>query len=283
MVVGFYDVNGISPGKDAKINLGDRIIKINDITVNNISEMINIISSSTNKDNIKITYIRNKKEENTNLKLIKDSTSYKTGLYVKDEISGVGTLTYVDSKTNTFGALGHEIIDKNSSYKMEIKEGTIYNSKVTSITKSTPGTPGEKNSVFYTNDILGNVEKNTTSGIFGTYTGNIDNLKKYKVAEISEIKLGSAKILTTLDDNTIKEFDIKITRLNDSNNKIKNILFDIVDDDLLTKTGGIVQGMSGSPIIQDDKIIGAITHVVVDNPKKGYGIYITNMLEEMEK
>lgn len=283
MVVGFYEVNGISPGKDAKINIGDRIIKINDITVDNINKMINIISSSTNKDNLKITYIRNNKEENTYLKLIKDNTSYKTGLYVKDEISGIGTLTFVDKESNMYGALGHEIIDKNTSYKMEIKEGTIYNSKVTSITKSTPGTPGEKNSVFYTNDVFGNVLKNTTSGIFGTYTGNIDNLKKYKVAEVTDIKLGNAKILTTLDDNTVKEFNIKITRLNDSNNKIKNILFDIVDDDLLTKTGGIVQGMSGSPIIQNDKIIGAVTHVVIDNPKKGYGIYITNMLKEMEK
>lgn len=283
MVVGFYEVNGISPGKDAKINLGDRIIKINDITVDNINEMINIISSSTNKDNLKITYIRNNKEEYTYLKLIKDNASYKTGLYVKDEISGIGTLTFVDKESNMYGALGHEIIDKNTSYKMEIKEGTIYNSKVTSITKSTPGTPGEKNSVFYTNDVFGNILKNTTSGIFGTYTGNIDSLKKYKVAEVTDIKLGSAKILTTLDDNTVREFNIKITRLNDSNNKIKNILFDIVDDDLLTKTGGIVQGMSGSPIIQNDKIIGAVTHVVVDNPKKGYGIYITNMLKEMEK
>lgn len=283
MVVGFYEVNGISPGKDAKINLGDRIIKINDITVDNINKMINIISSSTNKDKLKITYIRNNKEEYTYLKLIKDNTSYKTGLYVKDEISGIGTLTFVDKESNMYGALGHEIIDKNTSYKMEIKEGTIYNSKVTSITKSTPGTPGEKNSVFYTNDVFGNILKNTTSGIFGTYTGNIDNLKKYKVAEVTDIKLGNAKILTTLDDNTVKEFNIKITRLNDSNNKIKNILFDIVDVDLLSKTGGIVQGMSGSPIIQNDKIIGAVTHVVVDNPKKGYGIYITNMLKEMEK
>ena len=284
MVVGLYSVNNISPGKDANINLGDRIIKINDKSVNNISEMVSMISNSTNKEVVKITYIRGSSQGSTNLKLIKSSDgTYKTGLYVKDEISGVGTLTYVDPESKMYGALGHEIIDKNTSIKMEIKDGKIYKSEVTSIIKSKNGNPGEKNAVFYTNQVFGNIEKNTHSGIFGSYTDSLDEFKEYKVANTDEIKLGSAKILTVLSGSEIKEYDINITRLNDSKSKYKNILFDITDKELLEKTGGVVQGMSGSPIIQDNKIIGAVTHVVVDNPEKGYGIYITNMLSEMEK
>lgn len=284
MVVGLYSVDGVSPGKDADINLGDRIIKINDKKVNNIKEMVSTISNASNKESIKITYIRGSGQGSTNLKLIKGADgTYKTGLYVKDEISGVGTVTYVDPESKMYGALGHEIIDKNTSIRMEIKDGKIFNSVVTGITKSKDGSPGEKNAVFYTNEVFGSIEKNTPSGIFGEYTSDISDLKEYKIANSNEIKLGSAKILTVLSGNEIKEYDINITRLNDSNSQYKNILFDITDEELISKTGGIVQGMSGSPIIQDNKIIGAVTHVVVDNPKKGYGIYITNMLSEMEK
>lgn len=283
MVVGMYSVNGVSPGKDANINLGDRIIKINGKSVNNINEMVSMITNATNKDSVLITYIRNNKVDTTNLKLIKSDGTYKTGLYVKDEISGVGTLTYVDPESKMYGALGHEIIDKNTSLKMEIKGGKIYKSEVTGITKSSNGNPGEKNAVFYTSEVFGDIEKNTQSGIFGNYIDELNEFKQYKVANIDEIKLGSAKILTVLSGSEIKEYSINITRLNDSSSKYKNILFDITDEELLSKTGGIVQGMSGSPIIQDNKIIGAVTHVVVDNPKRGYGIYITNMLQEMEK
>ena len=283
MVVGLYEVDGISPGKDAKINLGDRIVKINDEVVNTTNEMILKINNSTNKDSIKVTYIRNNKTYDTNLKLVLSNGVYKTGLYVKDEVNGVGTLTYVDPDSMMYGALGHEIVDKNTSLRIEVKDGKIYKSNVTSITKSIDGNPGEKNAEFYSNVVYGDVLDNTSSGIFGNYKESIDSLKLYKVTEPEDIKLGDAKILTVLNNDEVKEYSIKITRLNDTKSNIKNISFDIIDEKLISKTGGIVQGMSGSPIIQDDKIIGAVTHVVVDNPEKGYGIYITNMLDEMEK
>lgn len=284
MVVGLYTINGVSPGKDADISLGDRIIKIEDDYVNNINEMVNKITNSKNKESVKITYIRGNETKETHLKLVKGSDNvYKTGLYVKDEINGVGTLTYIDPETMMYGALGHAIIDKNTLSKIEIKDGKIYKSNVTSITKSNNGSPGEKNAEFYSGIVYGTVNKNTDSGIFGEYKDALDDAKLYKVADIDEIKLGKAKILTVLEGNKIEEYDINITKLNDTVSKIKNISFDITDTELLEKTGGIVQGMSGSPIIQDDKIIGAVTHVVVDDPKRGYGIYITNMLEEMEK
>ena len=279
MVVGLYEVNGVSPGVIAKINLGDRIIKVNNNEVNSIKEMTDAISKSSNKDSVEITYLRNNKEYKTNLELINDNGIYKTGLYVKDTISGVGTLTYIDPGTMMYGALGHEIIDKNTKTIVDIDDGKIFKSSVTGITKSTNGNPGSKNALYYNDVVYGNINKNTHSGIFGNFSANTDNLKLYKV---SNPVLGDAKILTVIDSDTIKEYSINITKINEFK-ETKNILFDITDTELLNKTGGIVQGMSGSPIIQGDNIVGSVTHVVVDNPEKGYGIYITNMLTEAEK
>ena len=279
MVVGLYEVNGVSPGVIAKINLGDRIIKVKNNEVNSIKEMSDAISKSNNKDSVEITYLRNNKEYKTNLELINDNGIYKTGLYVKDTISGVGTLTYIDPGTMMYGALGHEIIDKNTKTIVDIDDGKIFKSSVTGITKSTNGNPGSKNALYYNDVVYGNINKNTHSGIFGNFSANTDNLKLYKV---SNPVLGDAKILTVIDSDTIKEYSINITKINEFK-ETKNILFDITDTELLNKTGGIVQGMSGSPIIQGDNIVGSVTHVVVDNPEKGYGIYITNMLTEAEK
>ena len=279
MVVGLYEVNGVSPGVIAKINLGDRIIKVNNNEVNSIKEMTDAISKYNNKDSVEITYLRNNKEYKTNLELINDNGIYKTGLYVKDTISGVGTLTYIDPGTMMYGALGHEIIDKNTKTIVDIDDGKIFKSSVTGITKSTNGNPGSKNALYYNDVVYGNINKNTHSGIFGNFSANTDNLKLYKV---SNPVLGDAKILTVIDSDTIKEYSINITKINEFK-ETKNILFDITDTELLNKTGGIVQGMSGSPIIQGDNIVGSVTHVVVDNPEKGYGIYITNMLTEAEK
>ncbi len=283
MVVGFYDINNISPAKDADIRLGDNIIKINDIYINNINEMLREINKNKNNGFVKVTIVRNNKEYDTTLELIKDNNNiYKTGLYVKDTINGIGTLTYIDPGTGMYGALGHEIIDRNTLSKVNISNGNIYKSSVININKSKSGTAGEKNAEVYKNIIYGSINKNTSSGIFGNYKDKIDDSILYEVATKDEIKLGGAKILTVLNDNNVKEYDIYINSLN-KKSPIKNISFAITDTELLKSTGGIVQGMSGSPIIQDNKIVGAVTHVVVDNPTTGYGIYITTMLEEMEK
>ena len=243
--------------------------------------MLKVIENSSNKSNIKITYLRGNKTNDTSLKLSKSNDNiYKTGLYVKDSISGVGTLTFIDPNTKLFGALGHEIIEKNTGQKLEIKDGKIYSSTVTGITRSDIGKPGEKAARYDSSDIFGNVKENTTSGIFGNYTSTIPNKKLYKVAKEDEVKTGNATIFTVIDGNTIESFAINILRINKSTTK--NILFEITDSRLLKNTGGIVQGMSGSPIIQDNFIVGAVTHVVVDDPTKGYGIFITTMLEEAE-
>ena len=281
IIVGTYEIDDKNPSIDAGLQVGDIITSINDTNITTISEMVNLINSS-DSNTIKVGFLRDNKEKSTNLELYDDNGTYKTGLYVKDSITGIGTLTFIDPETRLFGALGHEIIESNTGKILDITDGEIFDSKVTGITPSSDGEPGEKNATFNSSDIDGKIKENTNKGIFGNYTSSINNLKKYKVAKLDDIKLGEAKILTVLDGEKIGEYSINIIKVSNTKDKVKNIVFEITDNDLLKKTNGIIQGMSGSPIIQGEYIIGAVTHVVVDNPHKGYGIVITNMLEEAE-
>lgn len=282
IIVGTYEVNGSSPASNAGLQAGDTITSINNTKVTNIEDMASKINANTNSE-IKIEYIRNHKTEITNLKLYKDENNiYKTGLYVKDSITGIGTLTFIDPETKKFGALGHEIQEQTTGKILEIKDGKIFDSKVTGVIPSTDGTPGEKKAEYNVNKVEGLINENTTQGIFGKYTNTLNQNKTYKVAKPSDIKLGDAKILTVLDGQEIKEYSIKIIEISKKKQKNKNFVFEITDENLLSKTNGIIQGMSGSPIIEGDYIVGAVTHVVIDNPHKGYGIFITNMLEEAE-
>lgn len=283
LIVGTYKIGTKDPANDADLQTGDKIITINNQKIESIEEMLQTISDLKNPTNIDISYLRGSKVKNTTLNLVMDDNNiYKTGLYVKDSINGVGTLTFIDPNTKIYGALGHEIIEKTTGQKLEIKDGKIYSSIVTGITPSNEGNPGEKNARYNTNNIYGNIKENSTSGIFGTYTDILPNTKLYKVAKPNEIKLGKASILTVINNNKIEMFDINIIKTSSKEKETKNILFEVIDQNLIDISGGIVQGMSGSPIIQDDMIIGAVTHVVVDDCTKGYGIFITNMLEEAE-
>lgn len=283
LIVGVYDVNNSSPASDAGLKSGDMITTVNKEKVNNIEEMAQKINDSS-KDSVSVGYLRDGKKETTTLKLYKDENNvYKTGLYVKDSVTGIGTLTFIDPETKLFGALGHEIQEQTTGKLLEIKDGKIFDSTVTGVVPSSDGTPGEKKAKYDANKTVGDVATNTTQGIFGTYTSELPNKDTYKVAKPSQIKTGKAKILTVLNGSEIKEYEINITKINEGKQKNKNFVFEITDKELLDKTNGIIQGMSGSPIIQGEYVIGAVTHVVVDNPHKGYGIFITNMLEEAEK
>lgn len=280
LIVGSYNIDGHNNLTDSKLKTNDLITMINNQKIDNINSMVEIINSC-NCDNINITYKRSNKLYNTNLKLYYEDNKVKTGLYVKDSITGVGTLTYIDPNTMLFGVLGHEISDSNGNV-YNIKNGYITGSKITGITKSNRGIPGEKNAIIYNEDINGNITEHTNKGLFGKYTSDIKKNKLYKVASIDDIKTGTAKILTVINDNNIEEFNINILSFKETKNKLKNIEFEVIDKKLLNSSNGIVQGMSGSPIIQGEYIIGAVTHVVIDEPHKGYGILITNMLEEGE-
>ena len=282
IIVGFYEINNKNINLSNNIKLGDKIIKINDKNVNNIEEMINQIKISLNKNEIPITIERNNKEIKTKLQVIKDKNGiYKTGLYVKDRISGIGTLTYIDPETKIYGALGHEVIESYSKAKVNVKNGTIFESTITDINKTNKNKTGEKEASLNKSNIYGNIKENTENGIFGNYYLNQEKNNLIEVAKNNEIHEGKAYIYTVLEENKKEKYEINIIKI-DSNSKTKNILFEITDKNLIDKTGGVIKGMSGSPIIQDNKLIGAITHAIQNKNNMGYGIFITTMLEEGE-
>ena len=282
MVIGFYQIDGKFNKGDPVIKSGDYITEVNGIRVNTVDELTEIIEDNVLEEKVEVTIKRNGKEKTSELSLIKDGEVYKTGLYVKDSITGIGTLSYIDPETKVFGALGHEIIEANTNSLVEIRSGIIFRNYITGIEKSASGVPGSKNAKFYYDTVYGKILKNTNVGIYGLYENEMPDKELYEVGNPEEIKIGDASIYTVLDGENINEYSIEITKI-DETSDIKNISFVINDPELINKTGGVVQGMSGSPIIQNDKIIGAVTHVVIDNPVTGYGIFITTMLEEGEK
>ncbi len=284
LVVGFYEVDSKYIGKDAGFEVGDAITKINGTEVNSINEMVNVVNEEASSDNeLDVTIIRDDKSSNLSLKMVCDDNDVcKTGLYVKDSITGIGTLTYIDPKTTIFGALGHEIVERTTGEKFEIKDGKIFNATVTDNTKSENGSPGEKNATYNESITYGEINANEESGVFGKYTDEILEEEAIEVASEDEVKTGEAFIRTVLNGSEVKDYSINILNIN-KDSDIKNILFEITDQNLLNETGGVIQGMSGSPIIQDNKLVGAVTHVIVSDTKKGYGIFITTMLEEGDK
>ena len=281
LIVGFYEVEGKEIGKNAGFEIGDIITKINNKEVFSISNMLESLKENTT--NVTFTVKRNNTEKEIKMSLKPDENNIlKTGLYVKDQINGIGTLTYIDPKTKRFGALGHEILETTTAQKFEIKDGKIYNANVSNIRKSTNGNAGEKNASYNKKISEGEIDKNEISGIFGDYKEDIEQDKTFEVGNKDEVTKGKAYIRTNIKDDEIKDYEINILNI-DLNSKSKNILFEVTDKTLINETGGIVQGMSGSPIIQNNKIIGAVNYVIVNDPKKGYGIFITAMLKEGEK
>lgn len=282
MVIGFYKVNGKLNKGNPEIKIGDQIIMVGDTKVSTTQELVEAIDKNKNNDNVDLIILRDNKEKKLKLELVLVDGIYKTGLYVKDNITGIGTLTYIDPQTQIYGALGHQVAESNSNVTVEVKSGLIFRSFVTSIDKSASGNPGGKNAKLDYNTRYGTIVNNSEYGIFGKYTNTLPKKELLKVANSDEIELGEAEIYTVLNDENIEKFKINITKI-DKKNDIKNIYFEVIDESLLDKTGGVVQGMSGSPIIQNNKIIGGVTHVIVSNPTTGMGIFITTMLEEGEK
>lgn len=279
LVIGFYKIDNKYNQNDLEV--GDYITHVENTPVSTIDELVNNIEKYQKDNTVNLTIKRNDKTRIVNFKLIKQNDVYKTGLYIKDSITGIGTISYIDPETGIYGALGHEIIESTTNKVVEVKTGSIFDSSVSSIDRSSNGSPGTKNAKFYYSNQFGDIKKNTAYGIYGNYTSEITK-EAVSVGQPDEVKVGKATILTVTSDKEVKEYSINITKV-DKNSKTKNIYFEIDDKELLDKTGGIVQGMSGSPIMQNGKIVGAVTHVVVENVKKGYGIFITSMLTEGER
>ena len=278
-IAGFYDVDNKAIAKDAGFKIGDVIEKIDNVDVGDISDINKIIKD----DKIySFKVLRNNKYEEIKLYLSSKNDIIKTGLYVKDKINGIGTLSYIDPETKVFASLGHEILESNSMSKFNISTGTIYKAEVTNIKKSKQSLPGEKNANIEYEKNIGEINKNEISGIYGKYNDIIDNETTVEVGKKEEIRQGNALIKTVVEEDKKEDFKINILSI-DEKDPVKNIFFEITDNKLLNKTNGIVQGMSGSPIIQNNKIIGVVNYVVLNDTKKGYGIFIETMLKEGDK
>ena len=289
LVVGYSDIStheGLSesPGKVAGIELGDIIEEVNGENIETCSDLISKVITCRN-DEMTVKILRGNSEITKKVSLIKEDNEYKIGLWVRDSTAGIGTLTFYDKDSKTFGALGHPITDGDTNVSFNIKSGTLLRSSVLSIKKGERGNPGEIKGLFINeNESIGNIEKNTNSGIYGDGSVELINPnfnKAMTVAYRDEIKEGHAQIITTVEDGGAKAYDIEILKLLPQDEPgSKSMIIKIVDPVLLEKTGGIVQGMSGSPIIQNGKIIGAVTHVLINKPDVGYGIYIEWMLQD---
>ena len=233
---------------------------------------------------INLTIKRNQVYLNRTVDLILQNNQYKTGLYIKERLLGIGTVSFYDPVNKIYGALGHEVIDNDTGRMIEVKSGMSYLTEVTGINKSTDGNPGSKLADFKTIKPLGEILTNTSIGIYGNYKDIDNSLKPIEMAYHDEVKLGNAEIWTVINGLKVQKYNIKITALQKQNyTDVKGITFKVVDNDLLNKTGGIVAGMSGSPIIQNNKLVGAVTHVITDNVDYGYGVYMEWMYNEALK
>ncbi|HQD50980.1 MAG TPA: SpoIVB peptidase [Defluviitaleaceae bacterium] len=268
------------------LKTGDLILKVNEKSIENKEELISAIENSNGKV-LKMTIKRDNELLEIYVTPIKSEIdkSYKIGVWVRDETQGIGTITYYNPKSYTFGALGHGITDIDTRKIIPIKNGKIMKAEITSIKKGQRGIPGELTGAIYDTEEaqLGTIELNTSQGIFGKLDPKKMKAfpkKSFPIAFQNEIHEGKAIILSNISGDKIEEFEIVIQKVSRFQQDIsKGMIIKITDPRLLDKTNGIIQGMSGSPIIQDGKLVGAVTHVFVHDPTKGYGIFIENMLK----
>lgn len=265
------------------IQIGDYILEVNGVPVSEKEEVVEQINNAKqNQINLKI--LRAGEEIELSCPVIQTAAEeYKAGIWIRDDTQGIGTLTYLEEDTG-FGALGHGISDIDTSTLLTLEDGNLYRAEIKAIVKGENGMPGELAGIIrYRNDnIMGNIYANTERGIFGEITVPIEELENTEampVAYKQEIRQGKAAIRCSVSGE-IEEYEIEIEKVNmNSNDANKGMVIRVTDQRLLEITGGIIQGMSGSPIIQDGKIVGAVTHVLVNDPTRGYGIFIENMLD----
>ena len=277
LVVGMNEIKGedkkiYKPYEQAGIEQGDTIIEINNEKVNSTEELIACVSKCKGNE-IDITYIKDGNILETQITPVKTSdNTYKIGLWVRDSAAGVGTATFYDASTNSIATLGHGIQDIDTEKLVEISNGEFVTADILNIQKGEKENPGRIEGTIDEGKTIGSIHSNTDYGVYGTTSRsklNIDKTKEIEVSSRKEIKIGKATILCTLDNNEAKEYDVEIEKIYVNNNKDnKSMVVKITDEELIEKTGGIIQGMSGAPILQNGKLIGALTHVFVSNPEK---------------
>lgn len=288
LVVGMSEIDGIDgkkymPYEHSGIKEGDMIQEINGEEISNTQALINIVNESKGKE-ISIKYKRNGESIYTSITPIKGlNDGYMLGLWVRDAAAGIGTLTYYEKATGKFAALGHGITDVDTGNLLNISNGELVTSQIVSIVKGVKGRVGEIRGIIDDGQKIGKIEKNTPIGIYGSVT-NLEFINSVKGEEIAvanrnEIKVGDAKIICQVENGKVQEFQIKIKKIYKRSKDNKSMLIEITDEALINKTGGIIPGMSGTPIIQNNKFVGAITNVLLNSPTEGYAIFADMMME----
>ncbi len=284
MLVGFSDLDccGYSPAEKAGLQEGDIILALNGSEIGSNEALVSALKEA-DYPTLTLTVLRDDTTREMRVRAVYDEALgyYRIGAWIRDSIAGIGTITFVDPDTGAFGALGHGICDTDTGDLMLLDSGSVMESIVTDVIPGKSGTPGQLTGQFNLKEDQGILVKNTDAGIFG----KLDNRRLYEnqqalpLAEADEIKTGDAYILSNVDGITTERYEIRIVKVFRDKDNRRDMLIEVTDPDLLQATGGIVQGMSGSPIVQNGKLVGAVTHVLVNDPTRGYGIFIENMLD----
>ena len=268
-----------SPAQEAGLEISDVIYEINGEEVNTVDEVINLIETCDGTK-LELSVLRGGNRMKLTLEPIYSPSDgvYKAGMLIRDSSAGIGTVTFIEPGSGIFGGLGHGICDVDTGALMPLLKGSVSGVTVSSVKKGKAGAPGELRG-YFNSEQKGSLLSNTETGVYGKFSDMPDELEKpLPVADISEVVPGEAYIYCTAENNNVKKYRIDIVRITDKKKNGKNFVIELCDDSLIEKTGGIVQGMSGSPIIQNGKIVGAVTHVMINDPLRGYGIFIENML-----
>ena len=289
LVVGTSDLSEKNPAKEAGIKEGDMILSVNGQEIQGATHLTEVVAKSP-EGALKVLYSREGRERTCSLTPVKDKVDgrMRLGLWVRDSTAGVGTLSFFDPQTQYYGALGHAISDVDTGITLPVKEGNVLRSTVVGIRKGEKGNPGELQGSFLRDQqVLGDIRLNNSLGIFGKIDAPMVNPlypDGLPIASQAKVRIGPATILTTLDGEGVKEYQVEIVRVaRQASAAQKSMTLKVTDPTLLERTGGIVQGMSGSPILQDGRIVGAVTHVFVNDPTQGYGVFIEWMLEQTQQ
>lgn len=259
----------------AGLRRGDLICKVDGTPVTTVAALSEAVASSQGRT-LQLSVLRDGKEKTIKFAPTQTAEGWRLGLYVRDSITGIGTVTYYDPSDGTFGALGHGVNSGEAGELVPLRSGNALPSRVASVTRGKVGTPGALQGALCADGVCGNILQNTPQGIFGKMSPT--QTPAMPLATADEVHKGAAQILSNVQGTQVRSYDIQICAVYPNDAHDRNLLIEVTDPDLLAATGGIVQGMSGSPIVQDGKLVGAVTHVLIDDPTQGYGIFIETML-----
>ena len=285
LVVGFSEVHtaagAVNPAKLAGLRLGDRVIRIGQ-TQTETNEEVKTALEGANGAAVEVIYVRKGEQRQTTLVPVwdADTAQWRAGMWVRDSSAGVGTLTFVDEQAGVFAGLGHPISDSDTGESVTLRSGEIVACQIIGCTSGTAGSPGELKGKFLSTHALGKIRINGENGVYGTVNSSFEG-RTVELAFAQEVVPGEAEILTTTEGETPCAYRVRIEKVNDADPR-RNMVLRVTDPALLAKTGGIVQGMSGSPILQNGRLVGAVTHVLVNDPTRGYGIFAQTMLKQAQ-